>query len=184
MIARALALLAAAAVAAPALAQPAPAAQVSAAPGLSDADKAKKSGEDLARMRAAVKAVVDRAEAARLEKDVVKLNCVNERLAQMRAFLKVAEQADLARAEAVARKDPSADGELAKVGVARSKVEALRAESEKCAGQMAYAVEERTTVEMQPPEGLPEPGVEWSAGGRPSPAPPPVVRPTPASPFQ
>jgi len=183
LIARVLALLAAAA-AAPALAQPAPAARESALSGLSDADKAKKSGDDLARIRAAVKVAVDRAEAARLQKDVVKLNCLNERLTQMRAFLKVAEQADLARAEAVVRKDPSADAELAKVGVARSKVEALGAESEKCVGQLAYAVEERTTVEMQPPEGLPEPGVEWSVSGRPSPAPPPVVRPTPASPFQ
>jgi hypothetical protein len=177
LIARALALLAAAA-AAPVLAQPAPGARA-AAPAPAD-----KAAGDVARMREAVKEVAARAESARLEKDVVKLNCVNERLTQMRAFLKLAEQAELARAEAVARKDPSAEGELAKVGVARTKVETLRVESEKCAGKVAFATEERTTVEVQQPQGLPEPGVEWGDGVRPDPAPPPVERPAPASQFQ
>ncbi|HSN90598.1 MAG TPA: hypothetical protein VLS93_05180 [Anaeromyxobacteraceae bacterium] len=183
MIARALALLAAAA-AAPALAQPAPGAGRPASATAPDADRARRSGEDLARMRAAVKAVTERAEAARSEKDVVKLNCLNERLTQMRAFLRMAEQAEAARAEAAARKVPAADGDLSRVGVARAKVDALRAEAERCEGQVAYAVEDRTTVQTQPPEGLAQPGVEWNQDARPDPATPPVVRPSPASLFQ
>ena len=170
MTVRTLALLAAA-VAVPVLAQTGPRTSASSPPGLSGAEKASRSAEDLAWMRAALK-------------DVVKLNCVNERLTQMRAFLKVAEQAERARAEAAARRDPSADVEFAKVDVARTRVETLRAESEKCAGLVAYAVEERTRVEVQEPEALAEPGVEWGESARPAPAPPPVVRPGPASLFQ
>jgi hypothetical protein len=174
-----------AAVAVPVQAQPGPGGAGPSLAGLSTAEKARRSAEDLSGMRSALKDVGARAEAARQAKDVVRLNCVNERLTQIRAFLKVAEQAGRASQEAAARRDPSVDVELAKVEVARSKVDALRAESEKCVGLVAYAAEEeRTKVEVQEPKGLPEPGVEWGVDARPAPAPPPVVRPAPASAFQ
>jgi hypothetical protein len=147
------------------------------------ADKAKASGQQLGRMRAAAKEVVGRAEAARAEKDVVKLNCVNEKLTQIKAFLRVAEQADLALGEAIARKDPAADAELSKIGIAATKVETLRAQSEKCVGQLAYLIEDRTTVEVEQPAGLPEPASDRAAD-RPGATAPPVARPGPASTFQ
>jgi hypothetical protein len=152
----------------------------------SDSDKLEASADHLARMKAAQKQVLGRVEEARGEKDVVKLNCVNEKLTQMRSLLKVAEQSDLALHAAVSNRDPSADAELAKVAIARAKIDALRGESERCIGQLAYVVDEKTVVEMQQPPNLPEASERQLFGRAGYPgssfAAPPVVRPGPASP--
>ncbi len=155
--------------------------------GSSDTDKLEASAEQLARMKTSLKQVLARVEEARNEKDVVKLNCVNEKLTQMRALLKVAEQADLALREAMTRKDPAGETELVKVGIARSKADRLRAESEQCIGRLAYVVDDKTTVEVQQPANLPGEASEDEARerrrrGPPYPA-PPIVRPPNASPW-
>jgi hypothetical protein len=152
--------------------------------GTSDADKLEASAEHVARMKTSLKAVLGKIEGARNEKDVVKLNCLNEKLAQIKALLRVAEQADVALHEAVANRDAGADSEFSKVAIARTKVEGLRADSEQCTGQLSYVVDEKTTVEVQMPD-LPDPAGDESETGRarrtpPFPA-PPVVRPPPAS---
>ncbi len=155
--------------------------------GTSDADKLEASAEQLARMRTSLKQVLARVEEARNEKDVVKLNCLNEKLTQIKALLKVGEQADVALHEAVSKKDPMAETEFVKVGIARSKVEGLRAESEQCIGQLAYIVDEKTTVEVQQPTNLPgevsdDELREQRRRGPPFPT-PPIVRPPNASPW-
>jgi len=64
------------------------------------------------------------------------------------------------------------------------KIEGLRNEADQCIGQLAYAVDERTTVEVQQPEGLPQ---QLQAAGDRGHAPaftppgPPITRPPPAS---
>lgn len=163
-------------------------AQADAAPkGASDSAKREASAEHLSRMKTAVKVVVGRIDEAREEKDVVKLNCVNEKLTQMKAFLEVAEQADVALAEALATRSPGADAEFSKIAIARTKVDGLRAESEQCAGQLSYVVDEKTIVEVMQPSDLPEGGREdldagEARGARTARLPaPPVVRPPPAS---
>ncbi len=152
----------------------------------SDSDKLEASADHLARMKASLKQVLGRVEEARNEKDVVKLNCVNEKLTQIKSLLKVAEQSDLALHEAVSKRDPSADAELSKVAIARAKIDALRGESEQCIGQLAYVVDEKTVVEVQQPPNLPEAGDRQLFGRAGYPgssfAAPPVVRPAPASP--
>ena len=152
----------------------------------SDSDKLEASADHLARMKAALKQVLGRVEEARNEKDVVKLNCVNEKLTQIKSLLRVAEQSDLALHEAVSNRDPSADAELSKVAIARAKIDALRGESEQCIGQLAYIVDEKTIVEVQQPANLPEVGERQLFGRAGYPgsafAAPPVVRPAPASP--
>jgi len=144
-----------------------------------DPEKLKKSAEHLTKMRAWVDQVSREAEQARRERDIVKLNCVNEALTQMKALLKVAEQADLALLEAVSKKDSSADAEYSRVSIARVKVESLRREAS-CIGLLAYLVDERTTVEVEVPN-LPDPGI--SRPPAPSAPTPPVVRPRPASQY-
>lgn len=171
----------------PAFAQNQPAAPAPRASGLSDADKLEKSAESLNRMKSALKQVLTRVEEARNEKDVVKLNCVNEKLTQIKGLLKVAEQSDIALHEALTSKDPAAESEFAKIGIARSKVDGLRGDAEQCIGQLAYIVDEKTTVEVQQPTGLPDlDGARAGTGGAQPPPPPapPVVRPRPASQFQ
>jgi hypothetical protein len=154
------------------------------ASGLSDAEKLEKSSESINRMRSALKSVLTRVDEARNEKDVVKLNCVNEKLTQIKGLLKVAEQSDIALHEAIASKDPAAESEFAKIGIARSKVDGLKSDADQCIGQLAYIVDEKTTVEVQQPPGLP--GAEGTGGRSSKPPPPaaaPVVRPRPASAF-
>jgi hypothetical protein len=165
-------------------------AQVSPAKGgtISDAEKLEKSAESITRMKAGMKAVLVRVEEARNEKDVVKLNCVNEKLTQVKGLLKVAEQSDIALHEAIANKDPAAESEFSKIGIARTKVDALRNDADQCIGQLAYIVDEKTTVEVQQPAGLADRGGDAGhrgggfGNGAPPPAPPPV-RPPCASCF-
>lgn len=165
----------------PALAQNQPAKPAS----LPDPEKLEKSAESLNRMKSALKSVLTRVEEARNEKDVVKLNCVNEKLTQIKGLLKVAEQSDIALHEAIANKDAAAENEFAKIGIARTKVDGLKNDAEQCIGQLAYIVDEKTTVEVQQPQGLAG-GIGERDGRRRQPPPPgaPVVRPRPASAYQ
>ncbi len=120
-----------------------------------DADKLDAASENLNRMKGSLKLVLNRAEQARNEKDVVKLNCVNEKLTQIKSLIGVAERADLALHESVASKDPASDAESSKIAIARTKVDRLRSEAEQCVGQLAFNVEEHTTVEVEQPSSLP-----------------------------
>ena len=95
-------------------------------------------------------------EEARSEKDVLKLNCVNEKLTQIKGLLRVAQQSDIALQEAVAKGDEeSAQHEHAKIAIARQRAEQLRTDAEQCIGQLAY-VDERTVVTVEVPEDLPD----------------------------
>jgi TolA-binding protein len=176
------------ALAAPAVAQNQPAAGPQRSSGLSDREKLERSAENLAQMKGSLRAVLSRVEEARNEKDVVKLNCVNEKLTQIKGLLKVAEQSDVALHEAIANKDPAGETEFAKIGIARSKVEGLRGDADQCIGQLAYIVDEKTTVEVQTPDDLPEGRGDGrdrdDDRGRGHHHGPPVVRPPPASRFQ
>jgi hypothetical protein len=115
----------------------------------------KKAGEHVSRVKAALKQVLGRVEEARNEKDIVKLNCVNEKLAQIKQILNVAEGAEVALQEAIAKKDAGSDAEYSKIAIARGKADQLRAEAEECIGQLAFVVDEKTSVEVQQPEGMP-----------------------------
>jgi hypothetical protein len=115
----------------------------------------KKASDHVSRVKAALKQTLSRVEEARNEKDIVKLNCVNEKLAQIKQILNVAEGAEVALQEAVAKSDPGADAEYSKIAIARGKADQLRAEAEECIGQLAFVVDEKTSVEVQQPEDLP-----------------------------
>lgn len=162
------------------VATPARAAQAKAPPSsLSDQQKLAQADDHLNRMKQVLKQVIGRLEEARNEKDIVRLNCVNEKLTQVKGLLKVSEQADIALQEAVARRDEAADAEFQKIGIARAKVDQLRAEVEECIGQLAFAVDEKTTVEVEVPRDLPNQDVTNR-----EPPPPVVSRPPPASRYQ
>jgi hypothetical protein len=156
----------------------APAAPGSEGSGPADPEKVKQSAESVARMRGALKDVLAKLEEARSTKDVVKLNCVNEKLTQVKGLLRISEQSDVQLQEAVARKETAtAEHEFTKVSIARSKVEQLRAEAEQCIGQLAFRTDENLSVEVDVPDYLPP--------GDPTQVQPPTPidsRPTPASP--
>jgi TolA-binding protein len=171
-------------VAGPALAQvtsSAPLAVGGKADTAANADRTRRAAESVQAMRGSLRQVTARVEDARNEKDVVKLNCVNEKLAQIKGLLKVAEQSENALKEAMATNDPSANVEFAKIGIAKGKVDGLSGDAQQCIGQLAYIVDEKTTVEVQQPSNQPE--RETSGRYRPTPPPsaPVVLRPKSAS---
>lgn len=121
-----------------------------------DGEKIKISAESLGRMRGSLKDVLAKLEEARNTKDVVKLNCVNGKLGQIKGLLRISEQADVQLQESVAKKEIStAEHEFTKVTIARSKIEQLRAEAEQCLGNLAFRTDENLSVEVDEPNYLP-----------------------------
>jgi hypothetical protein len=144
-----------------------------------DAEKIKRSAAAVSRMRTVLSEVLGRLEEARATKDVVKLNCVNEKLTQVKGLLRISEQSDVALQEAVVKKDSTAaEHEYSKVSIARTKVDQLRNESEQCIGQLAFRTDENLTVEVEVAGGLPT--EDPTNPPRPE---PPTNRPPPASPI-
>ena len=144
-----------------------------------DKEKISRSSAAVTRMRSVLSEVLGRLEEARATKDVVKLNCVNEKLTQVKGLLRISEQSDVALQEAVVRKDATAaEHEYSKVTIAKGKVEQLRNESEQCIGQLAFRTDENLTVEVEVPSGLPS----EDPTNPPTPA-PPTSRSPPASPI-
>src|SRR5688572_831719 len=60
-----------------------------------DSEKIRRSAEALTKMRQSLKEVIGKLEEARNSKDVVKLNCVNEKLTRIKGLLRISEQADV-----------------------------------------------------------------------------------------
>jgi hypothetical protein len=75
-------------------------------------------------------------ETARREKDVIRLNCVLDKLAQLKANVAVVDRAMQDLRDAINRRD---DGESAhqysKISIVNSKVQVLNAEAQACVGQ-------------------------------------------------
>ena len=103
-----------------------------------DEEKAKQASTAVARMKTILSKVIKYLSEARDENDVVKVNCLNEKLTAIKGLLNVAEKAEVKVADAVARRDTGdAAHEFDKVMVAKSKTEQMLSESEACVGELA-----------------------------------------------
>ena len=164
----------------PAAPAPRPAAALEKASDVPDPQKLERSTQALGVMREMLRQVLGKVEEARRTKDVVKLNCANEKLTQIKGLLRISENADVSLQEALSRRETStSEHEYTKVMIAQQKVGQLRSEAEECIGQLAFRTDENLFVEVEEPENLP--------GGdptRPPPAEDVVVRPPPASPIR
>jgi hypothetical protein len=144
---------------------------------ISQSEMLTRSASQLAGMRESLKVVLKKLEDARASKDVVRLNCVNEKLTNIKGLLRISEQADVSLQEAVARREEqAAEHEFAKVNIARQKVEQLQTEAEQCVGMLAFETGP-TEVIVEEPEDLPQLDPTNT-----TPPPPVVTRPPPASP--
>ena len=115
------------------------------------------SADSRARMKVKLKHVLDRLEQARIEKDVIRLNCLNEKVSQMKNLVKTADQADLALNEAVMAKSGAAESEYVKITISRRKVENLAADAEACTASAAAALSDQgTRVEVEAPAAIAE----------------------------
>ena len=148
--------LVALAVATAAIAQAPTAPETPDASKVPDPEKVRISADSVTKMRSALKDVLAKLEDARTTKDVVKLNCVNEKLTQIKGLLRISEQSDVQLQEAVAKRETAtAEHEFTKVSIAGGKVDQLRAEAEECIGQLAFRTDENLAVEVETPEYLP-----------------------------
>src|SRR5215831_10064647 len=91
-------------------------------------DQARK---DMNAMQSALKRVVDLQELARRQNDIIKLNCVNDKLVQVKAAITIGEPSMTDLHEAIARNDDGARiHAFTKVTVATQKVQVLMQEAE------------------------------------------------------
>ncbi|MCX7943986.1 MAG: hypothetical protein N2746_05695 [Deltaproteobacteria bacterium] len=123
---------------------------------LTDKEMLQKSQENLKKMRNIYKDILSLLDDARREKDIVKVNCINENLTAIKALLKIAEQSDVALQEAVIKKDEVvAQHEFEKVEIAYQKAKALYQEANACAGKISMTPGE-TKVEVEEPKDITE----------------------------
>lgn len=134
-------------------------------------------GAALARMREVFTQIFEQAQEARAERDIIELNCLNEKLTAVKGLLAVSERARVTLERAVGRGDGEASAqELDKMTIAQRTCDELLAESEGCIGELAtYSGE--TAVEMV--EGVRGPDPTSRTGEQPF-----LDRPPSASPYQ
>jgi hypothetical protein len=116
---------------------------------LSDSDKIDTASTYLGEMKDVLSAVLDLLKDAREEKDVIKLNCINEKLTSIKGLIRISEQADITLQEAVAKGEKdTATHEFHKIAISHQKIKILKTEAEQCVGELAFAVG-KTTVEVE-----------------------------------
>jgi len=121
------------------------------------------------------------ADQARAEKDVIRLNCLLDKLTQVRVNGNIMDQSLQALQDDVSRNDESAElHEYTRITIINQKAQVLRTEADACVGaETSYVGHTKLVVES--PAGLD------STVDQPTPAAPPisiVERPTVASPFR
>ena len=137
------------------------------------------------KMQAAVRRDEKKKELALQQKDLIKLNCLNEKLSQGQGHVQEAEQALTALSEAIGHDDGEGRShELSRIRIYYQKVLVLSAEAENCAGEEAsYVGGSQIEVEVDPtvPQGDPtDPGLPTPNFTMP---PPGVEQAAPDSPF-
>lgn len=147
---------------------------------LSDRDKADEADRTIGAMRDVLGAVNRKVEEARNERDALRLNCVNERKGEIAGLVRVAELSleDL-RAAAKERQSEAVDHEFGKIQLARTKVDGLRTEADKCVGLLAwYDDDVKVTVIEENPDSK---SFDPTASAPPEAS---TYRPPPASPIR
>ena len=132
----------------------------------------------IAKMRSTLDHANKLGEQARKEKDIIKLNCVNDKLTQIKGNLTLGEQTRETLQVAATRSDEGArNHEFAKLTITYQKVVVLGQEAEACIGEeISYVGATRVDTDLDRDIPQDDPTVT-------PPSPLPVVRPPIASPF-
>ena len=118
-------------------------------------------------------------EEAQKKKDVVLLNCLNDKLGALRGLLKVAGDSRLNLAEAAARENLDLqEHNFRKLYIAKQQALTVTSEADACVGQVGIVTAGQTRVVVSVDGG--DPGSEGGYGSSPSGS----SRPPDASPFQ
>jgi hypothetical protein len=116
-------------------------------------------------------------EQARKQKDVIRLNCVMDKLVQVKLNVNIADQALQKLQEATTRRDDGGSlHEYTRITIVNQKVQVLQNEGQTCVGaELNYIGATRVEVESpELPQGVTDPSLE----------PPPIERPTVATNYQ
>jgi hypothetical protein len=153
--------------------------------GISVPQRSTLSGQEMARRGREYRTNMDRAlaelqtmvEQARKQKDVIRLNCVMDKLVQVKVNMNMADEAIQKLQQASARMDEGAAlHEYTRLTIVNQKVEVLQNEGQTCVGaELNYIGATRVEVEAPAlPLGVTEPSLE----------PPPLERPPAASNYK
>lgn len=111
-------------------------------------------------MQEALKRIVDLQQVAKRQKDVIKLNCVNDKLLQVKQLLNIAEGARTNLTEAIAQEDEEGRyHEFGKIVIAEQQVRVLAGEAENCIGEELIFIGP-TEVDVDEPELPDDPGTD------------------------
>jgi hypothetical protein len=136
--------------------------------------EARRYRDQMESVSAQVKLMVDQ---ARGQKDVIRLNCILDRSAQVQANLTIADSALRSLGEAAARNDDGASAhEFSRISIVNQKIQVLAGEVQACAGEdLSYVGTTRVDVDVSgvPPDNFTDPSA----------SPPAVDRPPTASPY-
>ena len=121
-------------------------------PTLTPADMVNQSKEYFTGMGAVVKRIQTLQEQAKREKDIIRLNCVTDKLVQARVNVNIAEQSMATMQESIARNDQGEQThEFTRLTIVNQKVTVLGAEAENCIGEdLSFVGATRIDVEVDP----------------------------------
>lgn len=114
---------------------------------LSVPEKQERSAKEIEGMKDTLRQSLERLKSARERKDILQVNCVNDKLAAIKGLLKISESAWTNLLEAVAKGDEDLiNHEFTKISIAGVRVENFRVEVEGCVGEASQYIGE-TVVE-------------------------------------
>lgn len=108
------------------------------AEGLTTEAKLSQAEQEIAAMRGTLDFTLKRLEKARQNKDIIQVNCVNEKLSAIKGLLRISEQARTGLQEAAGRNDDELiNHEYTKITLAGLRVENFRVEVDGCVGELS-----------------------------------------------
>jgi hypothetical protein len=147
-------------------------------PTLSTSEMATQVTEYKKRMEEVAKRIQLLIEEARKQKDIIRINCLTDKLVQVKANQNIADRSGQAMQDSASRNDrDAAFHEYTRITIVNQNVQVLGGEAEACVGEdLSYVGATRVDVDT---EGVP-PGDPTQPG---SPTGPEIARPPSASPF-
>jgi len=146
-------------------------------PSLTPAEMLTQARDYRERMEQIVRQVQTLVEQARQQKDVIKLNCLYDRLGQLRANVAIANAALQTMSETAARRDEGATAhEYTRMTIVHQKAQVLAGEAQACVGEdLSYVGQTRVDVDVTgvPPDDFTSPPPPVGDTGR-----PPAASPT------
>jgi len=146
-------------------------------PTLTPEEMVNQSREYVKGMNEVLKRVQTLQDQAKREKDIIRLNCVTDKVVQVRVNISIAEQSIAALQEAVTRADEGErTHEFTRLTIVNQKVQVLGAEAENCIGEdLSFVGATKVDVEIDPniptydPTQPPAPGIDIDRPGEASP---------------